>query len=70
MSESEIGDCSGIGMNSSIGTIRIGRNVMIGDGLFAISKNHVFNDITKATCEQGFQDNRPIAMQDDVWIDA
>lgn len=70
MSESEIGDYSGIGMNSSIGTIRIGRNVMIGERLIAISNNHAFNDKHKPIVEQGFQEDRPIAIEDDVWIGA
>ncbi len=68
LSKSEIGDYSGIGMNSYVGTIKIGNDVMIGEELFAISKNHEFKDISIPMRIQGFQEDRPIIIQDDVWI--
>ncbi len=70
MSQSEIGDYSGIGMYSAIDTVKIGRDVMIGEGLVAISRNHEFADPGKPMRLQGFQEDRPIVIEDDVWIGA
>lgn len=68
LSESEIGDNSGIGMYSYIGTVKIGCDVMIGEELIAISKNHEFSDINIPMWKQGWQLDRPIIIEDDVWI--
>ena len=68
MSETEIGDYSGIGMNSLVGTIKIGRDVMIGEKLIAISRSHNFTDINIPMREQGWRQDRPIIIEDDVWI--
>ena len=65
---SEIGDNSGIGAYSSIGTVRIGNYVMMGTHCMIISQNHRFNDLTTPMCRQGFQEDRPIIVEDDVWI--
>jgi maltose O-acetyltransferase len=70
MSESEIGDYSGIGMNSYIGTVKIGRDVMIGEELMVISQNHKFNDINIPMRKQGWQETKPVIIKDDVWIGA
>jgi maltose O-acetyltransferase len=70
MSESEIGDNSGIGMCSYIGTMKIGRDVMIGEELMAISRNHEFVSTEIPMRLQGFQKDRPITIEDDVWIGA
>lgn len=67
-SESEIGDYSGIGMNSYVGAIKIGRDVMIGEELIAISTTHEFRSREIPMREQGFQEQRPITIEDDVWI--
>lgn len=68
LSESEIGDDSGIGMYSYIGTVKIGCDVMIGEELIAISKNHEFRDTNIPMWKQGWQQDRPIIIEDDVWI--
>ncbi len=68
LSESEIGDYSGIGMHSSVGTVKIGRDVMIGEELIAISKNHEFSKKDIPMRLQGFQKDQPIIIEDDVWI--
>jgi maltose O-acetyltransferase len=68
MAKSEIGDNSGIGMNSYIGTVKIGRDVMIGEDLTAISRNHQFSDTNVPMRLQGFQEDKPITIEDDVWI--
>lgn len=68
LSNSEIGDYSGIGMNSYVGTIRIGKDVMIGEELIAISKNHNYANTQIPMREQGWQNDKPIIIEDDVWI--
>ncbi len=68
LSECEIGDHSGIGMNSCIGTVKIGRDVMIGEELIAISRNHEFSSREIPMRLQGFQQDLPITIEDDVWI--
>ena len=68
LSESEIGDYSGIGMYSYVGTIKIGRDVMIGEELTAISRNHEFSRTDIPMRLQGFQKDQPITIEDDVWI--
>ena len=68
MSESKIGNHSGIGMNSFVGTVQIGRDVMIGEELIAISRNHKFKDINIPMRKQGWRADQPIIIEDDVWI--
>ena len=65
---SEIGDNSGIGAYSSIGTIKIGNHVMMGTYCLILSQNHRFDDLTVPMCKQGFQADRPVIIEDDVWI--
>lgn len=66
--ESEIGNFSGIGMYSQVGTVKIGNDVMIGTGLIALSSNHEFNNAEIPMRLQGFQKDRPIIIENDVWI--
>ncbi len=68
LAESEIGDYSGIGMYSYIGTVKIGSDVMIGEELIAISRNHEYSRTEVPMRLQGFQADRPITIEDDVWI--
>jgi maltose O-acetyltransferase len=70
MSQSEIGDYSGIGMRSYVGTVKIGRDVMIGEEFMAYSRNHEFKDVSLPMRMQGWQEDRPIIIEDDVWIGA
>jgi maltose O-acetyltransferase len=65
---SEIGDNSGIGAYSSIGTVKIGNYVMMGTHCLILSQNHHFDDLTIPMCQQGFQEDRPVIIEDDVWI--
>ena len=65
---SEIGDNSGIGAFSFIGTVIIGNNVMMGTHCMILSQNHRFNDLSVPMCQQGFQDDKPVSIDDDVWI--
>lgn len=70
MSQSKIGNYSGIGVNSYIGLVNIGQNVMIGPELFAQSRNHNFNNTNIPMREQGKQNDQEIIIEDDVWIGA
>lgn len=68
MSESEIGNNSGIGIGSFVGLVTIGCDVMIGEQFMAVSQNHEFSDVTIPMRLQGLQKNKRITIEDDVWI--
>jgi maltose O-acetyltransferase len=70
MSESEIGDNSGIGIGSFVGLVTIGCDVMIGEHFMALTHNHEFKDLTIPMRLQGRQENKRITIEDDVWIGA
>ncbi len=64
-----LGDHSGIGINASIGgTCHIGDNVMMGADCIIYTRNHRFDDITVNMNEQGFMEEKPVYIGDDVWI--
>lgn len=64
-----IGDNSGIGKNCYIGgkTI-IGKNVMMAPNVKIYSINHKTDRTDIPMCQQGFQEERPVVIGDDVWI--
>jgi maltose O-acetyltransferase len=66
--EAEIGNNSGIGAFSSIGTVKIGNNVMMGTHCLIISQNHCFDELNVPMRKQGFQKDKPVVIEDDVWI--
>jgi len=68
ISDCEIGDHSGIGAYSQIGSVKIGNYVMMGTHCLLISQNHCFHDLTIPMCQQGFKAHEPIIIEDDVWI--
>jgi len=64
-----IGDNSGIGVNARLnGTVIIGDNVMMGQDVAMFSINHEFSRIEIPMIHQGFQEDRPVRIGDDVWI--
>lgn len=64
-----IGDNSGIGVNCICrGPIQIGDNVMMGPECVIITRNHAFSRVDIPMCEQGFQDEKPVIIGNDVWI--
>ena len=64
-----IGDNSSIGAFSTIyGETHIGKNVMMGADVNIYTQNHSFNDLSKPMCEQGMQEEKPVIIEDDVWI--
>ena len=64
-----LGDNSGIGINASrTGSVIIGKNVMMGPYCTMYSRNHAFSRMDVPMCEQGYQPEEPIVIEDDVWI--
>ncbi len=64
-----LGNNSGIGINASInGTCYIGDNVMMGADCIIYTRNHRFDDVTVNMNEQGFMEEKPVYIGDDVWI--
>ena len=67
----KLGDNSGIGRNSIVSNkTTIGNNVMMGPEVLIYTRNHEFNDINVPMCEQGFQEFKPVVIEDYVWIGA
>lgn len=68
-SDISIGDYSGIGTNSILdGSITIGDNVMMGEGCIILHHNHRFDRLDIPMCQQGFYEEKPVRIGNDVWI--
>jgi len=66
-----IGNNSGIGVNAFIaGPVKIGKNVMMGPDVIMIARNHQFSRTDIPMIFQGFGDEKPIRIDDDVWLEA
>lgn len=64
-----IGNHSGIGQNAYIGiTVSIGNDVMMGSDCLMLTRNHNFSDIERPMRLQGYAEEKPISIGDDVWI--
>ena len=64
-----LGDYSGIGINAKIyGTCYIGKYVMMGTDVTIITRNHRFDRTDIPMMEQGFEEERPVYIGNDVWI--
>jgi maltose O-acetyltransferase len=64
-----VGDNSGIGIRANIaGSVTIGNDVMMGEDVVIITRNHKFNDVDVPMWRQGFKDEQPVVIHDDVWI--
>ena len=64
-----LGDRSGIGIRASIGGgCVIGNDVMMGPDCIIYTRNHKFDDIKRPMRGQGFQEEKPVYIGDDVWI--
>ena len=62
-------DYSGIGINAKIyGTCHIGRYVMMGTDVTIITRSHRFDRTDIPMMEQGFGEERPVYIGNDVWI--
>ena len=65
----ELGNNSGIGINASIGgKCVIGDDVMMGPDCVIYTRNHKFDDVSIVMRNQGFQEEKPVYIGDDVWI--
>lgn len=67
-SRSRLGDHSGIGEKCILGIVYIGNDCMMGPECRIITQNHRFSDITKPIRLQGYSPERPVVIDDDVWI--
>ena len=68
-SKVELGDNSGIGINSSVGgKCIIGNDVMMGPDCIIYTRNHKFENVTITIRGQGFQEEKPVYIGNDVWI--
>lgn len=64
-----LGDDSGIGVNARInGSCTIGHHVMMGTDVVILTRNHSFSRTDIPMMEQGFEEERPVVIGDDVWI--
>lgn len=64
-----LGDYSGIGVNASIhGTCDIGNYVMMGENCTIITRNHSHSRTDIPMMYQGFEEEQPVYIEDDVWI--
>ncbi len=67
----ELGDNSGLGLNARIsGKTIIGNNVMMGPNISIFTRNHSFERIDIPMNQQGFSNEKPVVLSDDVWIGA
>lgn len=65
----EIGDYSGIGRNCLVqGGVKIGKYVMMGPEVYIYTQNHDFQKTDIPMSQQGFAEEKPVVIEDDVWI--
>lgn len=68
-SDLSIGDGSGVGIRCSLGgSVRIGENVMMGPECVLLAHNHSFDRLDIPMCQQGFDEEKPVRIGNDVWI--
>ena len=66
-----IGDNSGVGINAVIdGEVIIKNNVMMGPDVIIYTQNHAFDVTDIPMNEQGFQAEKKVIIESDVWIGA
>ena len=64
-----LGNYSGIGVNARIhGACTIGDHVMMGENCVIITRNHRHDRTDIPMMEQGFEEERPVVIGNDVWI--
>ncbi len=64
-----LGDYSGIGVNAKIyGRCYIGSHVMMGEDCTIITRNHRFERTDITMMNQGFEEEKPVYIGNDVWI--
>lgn len=66
-----IGNDSGLGENCRLqGTVTIGDHVMMGPDVLIYTTNHEFEDKTIPMQSQGYREECPVSIGNDVWIGA
>lgn len=64
-----VGDRSSVGIDSEcFGPVTIGRDVMMGPDCVVLTRNHRHDRVDVPMIEQGYEDYRPVTIEDDVWI--
>lgn len=67
--EVSLGDYSGIGVNAKLSPgVTIGDNVLMGEDVLFLTRNHAFADATMPIRQQGYLGIDEILVGDDVWI--
>ena len=70
-SSAELGDNSDIGIRAQLnGKVIIGNNVMMGPDVCIHARNHAFDRLDIPMNLQGFTTEKPVVIEDDVWIGA
>ncbi len=68
-SKLSIGDHSGIGVNCVCGgELTVGNYVMMAPECIIFTRNHEHADLDIPMCQQGYQEEQPCVIGDDVWI--
>lgn len=68
-SKVSLGNYSGIGVGAKIyGACTIGDYVMMGEGVTIITRNHEYGRTDIPMMQQGFEEERPVIIGNDVWI--
>lgn len=64
-----VGDNSSVGIDSEcFGPVAIGCDVMMGPECVIITRNHRHDRVDVPMIRQGYDDYRPVVIEDDVWI--
>ncbi len=64
-----LGDHSGIGVNAKLyGEVHIGKYVMMGADVTVITRNHRHDRRDIPMMEQGFEEEKPVTIGNDVWL--
>lgn len=64
-----IGNYSGVGHRCMVqGNVTIGEHVMMGPEVIIYTQNHSFSSTDIPMDQQGFSDEKPVVIGDDVWI--
>ena len=66
--KSTLGNDSGIGINATLGIVHIGDHVLMGRDCIGITRNHQFMDKTQLIAQQGYTQDEPIIIGNDVWL--
>ncbi len=64
-----VGEFSSIGVSCELdGPVTIGKYVMMGPETVIYTRNHRFSSLDMPMCQQGYDEYRPVTIEDDVWI--